>query len=211
MLSKKSTIIFDFDGTLVDTMHIFADVASDLISANYSIEKDRARKMYFETSGFPFHKQLEIMFPGLEMNKKIAPLYETQKLDATADIGIDRETREALSLLKKSGYDLVISSNNFQYNIDNFINGNKLAKIFALALGHRPSFSKGLEHFSHIALELAKEKEEMIFIGDSLNDARLAKEYGIDFVGKLGTFKKQDFVKLDNKIKVIKAISDLIS
>jgi phosphoglycolate phosphatase len=211
MILNKRAIIFDFDGTLVDTMQVFADVASGLIAAHYGMDKDAARKKYFETSGFPFWKQLEIIFPGHPMNAKVAPSYEEQKLIATADIPLDAETREALRSLRRGEYDLAISSNNFQHNVSNFVEKNGLQKLFSLVLGHKENFSKGREHFDFVSHTLGISPKEMLFIGDSINDAKLAQESGVDFVAKLGTFTKKDFHKFDKSLICINAISDLIN
>ncbi|MCG2694412.1 HAD hydrolase-like protein [Candidatus Parcubacteria bacterium] len=209
MLNNKNTIIFDFDGTLADTMQIFADVASSLISDNYGMDKAEARKTYLKTSGYPFHQQLEIIFPGNEKNKIIAPIYEEQKIDATADVELEDGALDAIEQLKKFDYRLVISSNNFQYNIDNFISNNNLHDIFDLALGFKEGFAKGKNHFDFAIEELVLEKDEMVFIGDSLNDYRLANGEGIDFIGKIGTFREEDFRALNPDIKIIKTISEL--
>lgn len=211
MLNNKNIIIFDFDGTLVDTMHVFADVASHLISENYGISKDEARQRYLETSGLPFCKQIEIMFPGHALNSKAVSLYEMEKLEATSDVKIDADTRGALRTLKEWGYDLVVSSNNFQHNVDNFVINSKLKRIFSLALGFKDGFGKGDQHFNYIKNNLGVEACEMVFVGDALNDARIAKENDLDFIAKLGTFEKKDFLKLDKNIKCIRNISDLTS
>lgn len=211
MISNKKAIIFDFDGTLVDTMQIFADVASRLIFENYELEKELARQKYFETSGLPFCKQIEIIFPGHALNPTVASAYEMEKLEATSDIKMERETREALKILKSQGYDLAVSSNNFQHNISQFVENNRLGELFRLALGFKDSFGKGKEHFDFIKNELGLDGREMIFIGDSLNDARLAKENNVDFIGKTGTFAKKDFTKFDKSIRCIENISDLIN
>jgi len=210
MLKNKNTIIFDFDGTLVDTMHVFSDVASRLISEYYGMPKERARQMYFKTSGFPFCKQIEMIFPGHKLNQETASMYENEKLEATAGVSMDKETAEALLVLKNSGYNLAISSNNYQYNITKFVDNNKLNEIFKLSLGFKSGFGKGREHFDFIKNELGLNDQEMIFIGDSLNDYRLAKENNIDFIGKTGTFSADDFIKLDSNIKCITSIGDLI-
>lgn len=211
MISNKKAIIFDFDGTLVDTMQIFADVASRLIFENYELEKELARQKYFETSGLPFCQQIEIIFPGHALNLTVASAYEMEKLEATSDIKMDRETREALKILKSQGYDLAVSSNNFQHNISRFVENNRLGELFKLALGFKDNFGKGKEHFDFIKNELGLDGREMIFIGDSLNDARLAKENNVDFIGKTGTFAKKDFIKFDKSIRCIENISDLIN
>lgn len=210
MLKNKRIIIFDFDGTLVDTMQIFADVASRLIFEHYGLERDCARQKYFETSGLPFCKQIEIIFPGHGLNQKVASTYEVEKIEATSDIIMDRETREALKILKDRGYDLAVSSNNFQHNISRFVENNRLGKLFRLALGFKDGFGKGKEHFDFIKNELGLNNQEMIFVGDSINDARLAKESGIDFIGRTGTFTKKDFAKFDKDTRCVENISDLI-
>jgi len=210
MLDNKQIIIFDFDGTLVDTMHIFADVASYLISENYGMSKEDAREKYFKTSGLPFIKQLEQIFPNNELNSKIVSLYETEKIDATSDIILEEDILETLERLKEHGYDIIVSSNNNQQNIDNFIINNNVDDIFTLRLGYRDNFSKGKDHFDFIINHLGIEKELLLFIGDSLNDAKIAKENNIDFVGITGTFVKKDFINFDKNIKVINSISDLI-
>lgn len=210
MINNKSTIIFDFDGTLVDTMQIFADVASHLISENYGIEKEEARRLYFKTSGLPFKEQLEIIFPNNEKNAGVALAYEAEKNDATQDIKITDESFASLQALKNSDYDLIISSNNFQYNIDNFVINNELTNFFALQLGFRDGFGKGRDHFGHIKNELGVDDNSMLFIGDSLNDYKLAKENKIDFIGKIGTFSEADFHELSKEIRCIRSISELI-
>lgn len=210
MLRYKDTIIFDFDGTLIDTMQIFADVASFLICEHYEMNKCEARKMYFKTSGLPFHQQLDIIFPENEKNKMVAQIYEEQKLVATANVEIEDDALDALKKLKKLGYHLVISSNNFQHNINDFIGKNDLHDTFDLALGFKDNFAKGKEHFEFAIKELGLEKNKTVFIGDSLNDYRLASGESIDFIGKVGTFTEDDFKTLDPNIRIIKNISNLI-
>lgn len=210
MIANKNIIIFDFDGTLVDTMNIFADVASRLILENYGIEREAARGLYLKTSGLPFCQQIEIMFPGHDLNAKVASAYEMEKIEAAADIVMERETKEALKILKNQGYELAVSSNNFQRNISQFVENNRLGGLFKLTLGFRDGFGKGKEHFDFIKNELGRDSKEMIFIGDSINDARMSKENDIDFLGKIGTFAKKDFVKFDKSIRCIENISDLI-
>lgn len=210
MLTNKNIIIFDFDGTLVDTMHIFADVASRLISENYGLEREAARQKYFETSGLPFCKQIEIIFPGHKFNQQVASAYEMEKIEAAGDVRMERETRDALKILREQEYELAVSSNNFQHNISQFVENNRLGGLFRLALGFKDGFGKGKEHFDFIKNELGVENREMIFIGDSINDARLAKENEIDFIGRIGTFGKRDFARFDKNTRCIENIPDLI-
>lgn len=205
-----NAVIFDFDGTLVPTMRIFADVASRLISQYYGLEIEKAKEKYFETSGYPFRQQLEIIFPESLLNDKVAQIYEKQKLVETADINIDPDDLAALKKLKNYGCKLAVSSNNYQHNVSNFILKNKIEDIFDAALGFRDGFGKGKPHFDFIMDKLHLHRGETLFIGDSINDARLAKMNSINFMARLGTFKEDDFKKFDKNIKCVADINGLV-
>jgi beta-phosphoglucomutase-like phosphatase (HAD superfamily) len=57
-------ILFDMDGTLVDTMQVFADVAAGVMVKHHGLDRARARAAYLATSGIPFFQQLEVIVPG---------------------------------------------------------------------------------------------------------------------------------------------------
>ena len=107
--------------------------------------------------------------------------------------------------LKARGIKAIISSNNFQELVDNLV--NRIGIKFDMVLGWRKNFSKGHDHFSHVRKRLGCKMDEMIFIGDSLKDAERAKDFGIDFVAKTGTFDHKDFKKLS--AKTISSLSEL--
>ena len=56
-------VVFDLDGTLVDSMGLYAEKAGELIEKFYSIPKQKAKRLYFETSGLPFWNSLMFSFP----------------------------------------------------------------------------------------------------------------------------------------------------
>lgn len=58
--------VFDWDGTIVNTMDAHADLAAECISQCFGMSFVEARKHYLATTGIPFDKQLEKIFPGKE-------------------------------------------------------------------------------------------------------------------------------------------------
>ena len=68
---KKVVVMWDWDGTLVDTMPSQAKLASQVINKYFSLSKKKARQEYLKTTGFPFDIQLKMIFPKSNGKKEI--------------------------------------------------------------------------------------------------------------------------------------------
>jgi len=178
-------VMFDFDGTLIDTMGGFADVAGRLIEAYHGWTFEAARAAYLRTSGIPFFKQLEVLFPGHEKNPGIAEAFEREKLSCYEGRGVDPDVPAVLAGLRGRGIASIVSSNNFASVVDAFLATQDVN--FDLVLGYRDNFAKGEEHFAHAARRLELSRSSLLFVGDSLEDARIALASGVAFTAKLGT------------------------
>jgi len=184
-------VAFDFDGTIVDSMPRLADIASELINRYYGLSLEISRDLYIQTSGLPFTEQLEHMFPGKEENSEIVEEFERRKEEEVMNEPLFPETKDVLSSLAARGHKVVISSSNFQYIMDDYIDRRGLAPD--LVLGYREGFSKGRDHFDYIKKHFHADTEDLIFVGDSLRDFEKARANGVRFIGRIGTFKKDDF------------------
>jgi phosphoglycolate phosphatase len=207
-MQNIKAIVFDLDGTLVDTMGGFADIAARLIAENYGLSEEKARAEYMRTSGMPFFKQLGALFPGNEKNAEVATQFEMDKLDVWRTNVVSDDTRAALQELKKK-YPLAISSNNYARNVREFVKSENIDIDFPLGFQTGVS-SKGKKHFKFLCDTLKARPDEILFIGDSLNDAKVAAECGVNFIAKLGTFTEDDFHKVSHDIRCIKKISELL-
>lgn len=192
IFSNCRGIAFDFDGTLVDTMGCFADIAADVMVKHHGINFDSARQQYLDTSGIPFHEQLEVIAPGHRLNAKAADEFETRKLEGFFKERIAETDLAVLRRLRDFGFQLFISSNNFQHLISRFV-ARQGEEIFDLALGYEENFAKGKPHFERIYRDFDIDASELIFVGDSLMDAERALDNNVRFVGRLGTFDHDDF------------------
>jgi HAD superfamily hydrolase (TIGR01549 family) len=209
VLKKTKVVVLDFDGTVVDTMGGFAEVASRVLNRFFGTPLEEGRRQYLETSGLPFRQQLEILHPGDEMNDAAAQQFEQEKLKGFFLERINQETKEVVSELKKRGYVVVVSSNNYQELVDLFLAREKDCQ-FDLVLGAKNGFYKGKDHFDFICKHLDILPKEITFVGDSLKDFERAKESRVAFVAKLGTFKREDFERRFGKVVAVESLKGLL-
>jgi len=205
---NPSLFVFDLDGTLVDTMHGFADIAAAVISERHGWAKEKARSGYMETCGIPFFQQLEVLFPGDSKNAVSADEFEQRKARYFYGATMRGDDREALALLKESGCRLAVSSNNFEALVKGMIR-REAPDAFDVVLGYQEGFAKGPAHFAHIFSKLGVAAASTVFVGDSLSDLDKAAAAGTDFVAVTGTFGRDRFVEKDPLVKTVKAISEL--
>ncbi len=185
--------MFDLDGTLVDTMFAFADLAADVMATRHGYDRVRARARYLETSGIPFHQQLEVIMPGDERNAAASSEFEERKRAVCDATMMDTQTLEGLAGLRELGFKLIVSSNTGQEFVDDFARRERFAFDLALGFDASKGLAKGKPHVEHTRKVFALEASELVFCGDSLKDAELAEACGVAFVGRLGTFTLADF------------------
>ena len=199
--------MFDLDGTLIDTMGGFAELAAELINRHYGVDLAIARRRYLQTSGIPFRQQLEVIFPADERNDPVAATYEGRKIEVTRHATLEADAHGMLKRLRRWGMRVVVSSNSAQHFVDEFAQQSPFA--FDLALGHGDGLAKGQPHVDLICRRYEVRPGEILFVGDSIKDGELARRCGQRFVGRTGTFRRQDFLASFPDAPIIDRISDL--
>jgi len=204
-------IVFDLDGTLIDTMKHFGEVASKVIHKYYGVPVDEAKRLYFETSGVPFFQQLEIIFPGDRRNQVAAKEYEERKLESFFNEPFSDEILKILCEIKKK-YPYIImavSSNNFENLVKEYMRKNGV-DVFDEVLGYRDDFAKGDDHFEYLMDKYKLKKDEIVFIGDSWWDAKIAINSGVKFIAYTRTFHRHNWERNYPDVLVIDEFGELI-
>ncbi len=202
-------VLFDLDGTLVNTMPAFADLAAAVMQARHGLDLALARARYLETSGLPFVQQLELIVPAHPANPAASAEFEARKLAVCRSTSMDARTVAGLEALRALGLALVVSSNTGQHVVDEFTGRERFQ--FDLALGFEPALglAKGLPHIERTLAELGIARESLLFVGDSLRDGDLAEQAGVPFVGRLGTFAVNDFRRRDSAAITVAHVDEL--
>ncbi len=200
-------IMFDFDGTLVDSMERLTEIAADEITKEYDIPRDKAVSFYRQSSGLPFSEQMELLFPGGEKNGVVVDRFESRKRDELFTYPLYKDTISTVETLRAREYKVVVSSSNFQENVEDYF--RKHGVEFDLILGFRNGFGKGRPHFEYTMARFGVKDDELVFVGDSLKDAERALSCGIKFIGKLGMFSAELF-KERFRVPVVESLSELL-
>ena len=204
---RTTVVVFDLDGTLVDTMDSLADLAAEVLHGGHRIAFEEARSLYVETSGVPFREQLDLIVPGEAGLDQTAEIFEFRKRAIAQEADLTRPRRHALESLRERGYQLTISSSSAQHFVEEF--HQRVAFDFDLALGFAPGQTKGAQHFSITCNALDRTMDQLVFVGDSLRDAALADQSGVRFIGRLGTFSRSRFSAEYPRIDLIDDVVEL--
>jgi len=209
-ITGVSAVLFDFDGTLIDTMEEYADIAGEVLNRTYGISKERGSRLYLETSGIPFFQQIELIVPGGAHNRTAVEAFEERKLAGFFSAKYLPDVLPALAALRERGIKVVLSSNNFQNLVDRFIT-ERAEVVFDLVLGCRENFFKGRDHFNEVSRCFGIGYECMLFVGDSFKDAERALDSGVHFAAITRTFSAADFQARYPGLTVIGDLHDLLA
>ncbi|MHA1975428.1 MAG: HAD family hydrolase [Candidatus Hodarchaeales archaeon] len=202
-------ILFDFDGTLIDSMPFLEKNAVTLLMKYFSYTEQDARAKYRETTGLPFIQQIEIIAPNHTQNSEIVKKFEEMKLELIYEQQPFSDALDVLHQLKKRNYLLGISSGTIESIITTYL--RKISfDIVDDIMGFRPGFEKGKDHFNHILKKYPIHNSQILFIGDSLHDAKRARDNQISFIGRIGMFKSIDFEKIIPECPTIHKLSELL-
>jgi len=207
-LALPKVLLCDLDGTLIDTMGVLADLATEVMVGAYGVPRALARELYLATCGLPFIGQLEEIYPGDPRNRDASLLFESSKPGRCDQARMSADTVAALNSLRQMGVRIAVSSNNGRDNVERF--ASKAEFQFDLVMGYGNGLAKGRPHVQMVERVFGFGRGEMLFIGDSLHDGEIALSEGMPFVGVAGTFAKESFTLRFPGLPIVHRFSELL-
>lgn len=220
MIKGKKVIIFDMDGTLIDSIGIWNEVDLELIKTignreidDIDVEKQRDEKLkefskcedaYLEYCGFLKEKYHSKM--SKEEIKKLRYQIADNYLRTVIDYKPNAE--KVLKYLKAKGFILAIASTTNDYTIEkykkdnkNIINKANITDIFSIVYskGAVKELKPNPEIHYKILKELNVKKEDCLIIEDSLIGVEAANNAGIEVAviyDKYSDFNREEINKL---------------
>lgn len=179
MTKSSKTIIFDFDGTIADTLETIATlynkVAHDFNCKPVSFEeKEKFRSM--KTHDFLKECNIPVLLlPVLAIKIKAELKFEIRKVKAIAGIV------EALHEIKKAGYTVGVMSSNSVENINIFLKENSIEKLFDFVHSGKNIFGKD-KVIQRVISKNKLNKKEVIYVGDETRDIEALKRIKIPII-----------------------------
>ncbi len=208
-VSKCKIIVLDFDGTIVDSMPWLEQIAVKVMSKYMKEPIEVLRRKYRDTTGLPFEQQVELIWPRHPQNHAMVAEFEETKKEHFNSQKLFEDTVTTLEYLKGKGYKVALSSGTYEHIMESYLASRNITHLFDDTLGFRPGFEKGKDHFNFLMNKYGCSSKELVFVGDSLNDARRAFNCNIPFIAKLGLFSKEDFLKINGSMAFIHRLDEL--
>lgn len=198
MRQKIDTVIFDMDGTVLDTLQDLADAVNAALKAFGMPERTIDEVRAFVGNGV--RRLLELSVPDgfanprfEEVFAKFREYYGVHCNDKTkAYDGILPLLRE----LEKEGYGLAIVSNKLDSAVKE-LNEIYFEGIVKVAIGEVEGIAKkpAPDMVEKALRELGKTKETAVYVGDSDVDLMTARNVGLPCISVLWGFREEGFLK----------------
>jgi phosphoglycolate phosphatase-like HAD superfamily hydrolase len=184
-MSRDRLLIFDADGTLLNTMRFHADLAADCIHNHFGTDRGQARADYIRTAELPFHTQLDALFPGVGYASQRAACafeYNTRKVEEVyARAKVFPDIEPCMERLASSNVvDSVVSTNTVTNLIQPVLVAGGVSGYFSGIVG--PDYGSRFQHINHARRPLHR---NVFLVSDSPGDMGLHK-YDVITVGRAG-------------------------
>jgi phosphoglycolate phosphatase len=185
----RRVIMFDFDGTLADTMQELVDALVNTFGNQFDGDERRRREQAMDLVQLPPRQMVQatIDLTGLPPSQ-LKSMFEP--VVARLPTRLFPEVPAVLASLRQSSHVLVISSNNPDDTFRDRLAGAGLTDQYDFALGTNLDEGTTKEHHPRMAAErLGMLPEEFaqtgVFVGDLPSDMQLARQAGVLAIGRL--------------------------
>lgn len=208
---KYTTVIFDLDGTLLNTLDDLTD------SLNYALEQHQCPTHTIEEVKFFVGSGIKVMIErALSSNsEKLNAVYDTflkhyeqNKANKTAPYKGSLETIQQLSTM---GVKMAIVSNKYQKGVEEICKplfGNYISVMIGEQPGIQKKPSKDMVMLA--VQQLHSSLEETIYVGDSDIDVLTAKNANIPCIGATWGFRGETFLKQYGATYIAKNFADIV-
>jgi len=203
------TIIFDFDGTIADTLprilELYNQYAEDFNLPNLTkkeVESLRGKSAFEIIRSFGIST---IKIPA------IANKIRQELNSSITDIRMFKGMFELFETIKKRDLQLGLLTTNSKENVDKFLSYNQVS-FFDFVHSEKSLFGKSAT-LGKLITEYNLEKAQTVYVGDEVRDIDASKDNGIKVISVTWGFNTKEILKknnpdylVDNPSEILKAI-----
>lgn len=182
-------IIFDFDGTLVDSLPVIIEIASEMVPAlaiskqDIAMLREMSAREVIKYSGVPYWRLLRLMVRG----KKIL----AGRLD---ELKVFPGMPEVLKALHEQGYPMSVVSSNSEQNIRKVLKRESIEDYMTAVYGNVGLFNKS-RVFRMVLRDQKVAKHNAIYVGDEVRDIEAAKKAKLPIVSVTWGYNGEKILK----------------
>ena len=212
MTSSFKAVIFDFDYTLADSSEGVVECVNYALRG-VGLPEANADEIR-STIGLPLPEIL-VSLAGREnsyMCEEYVVLFVEKADEVIADsTEVFDFVPDVMSYLKERDYTLGIVSTKFRHRIETILKREGLLRFFDVIVGgedvsrHKPD----PESLNLATRRLGLPREKLIYVGDSVTDAKTAKSSGVSFIAVLSGVTPRDAFKDYPRYAILASIQGL--
>ena len=173
-MAEPLLYVFDFDGTLVNSMNAHSRLGTDVIVKYFGIPQSKALEGYLATTGKPFGTQLQEIFPTVseDLRARCAAEYHSRKQkEVYENTGLFRDVKRTLEALHQQGHHLFVASSTEQNLVSRQLERLGIREHFSDVFGPE----RGSKQTIVQRLLRTYPNSRIVFVGDAKTDVQLSK------------------------------------
>lgn len=204
---KKTTIIFDFDGTIADSIPFILKAAHELAKkynftpppeAEIDSFKDKPPMDIIKRLKIPLYKVPFLIVEGQQL------LHKYMK-----EVGYMKGMKNVLETLHERGYQLGLLTSNSKENVDIFIRKHEL-KVFDFVYSERSLFGKA-PVLIKMMRKFGLDRDNVLYVGDEVRDILACDKAQVDIASVTWGFSSKSILKKHNPDHIIDRPEQLLS
>lgn len=172
----RGTIVFDFDGTLVDSLPVVIEIAHEVTGgltitpAEIEALRNMSARDVIKYSGIPYYKIPKLLLRGRKILSR-----------RLGELGTFAGISDVVKTLAQSKFNLCVVSSNSEENIRRVLKREGIEQYFTGVYGNVGLFTKS-RVFKVVMRDQKVATDQMIYVGDEVRDIEAAKKAGIPIV-----------------------------
>ncbi len=209
----KKAVFFDLDGTLLNSLEDLASATNAALRKQGFPERTVEEVRQFVGNGVALliHRAVPAGTPE-DVEQTCLADFRSYYFDHMTEQTLPYPgIRSLLEALRREGFLLAVVSNKFEKAAKELCR-LYFGELLDLAVGDLPGYRKkpAPDNLLRCMEQLQVQREEIVYVGDSVTDIQTAENTGVDFVGVLWGFREESEMRAATKAPLVYTPGELL-